>query len=467
MGAWSRLREIYKPSVPEPIEAARWTKVATLWAGVSLALMLFNLTAWLVLRGRADEPGIDLGAADRFILANVPGHLIAIAAALVMRRGHHPRQLLMVMIAASHHTSVTGQWLHGSVTSWQFLFAAALIFGIRLGFDARLGLYTLGVVLLEYGGLVALEMGHVLPSHALFPGNLSMEYRSADAMALSGLSIVVAQLVTFVLASWVALRLRASEHALRELNTTLESRVERQVSQLERAARLRRYLAPQVAEQILASDVDPGSVRERRPLTIMFADLKGFTPMVEKLDPEVLSAVLTRYFDELAQIAFRHGGTIDKFIGDAVMVFFGAPESTGERDQALRCVAMSLEIQRRLVEIAPELMALGSPAPLVARIGIASGVATVGAFGAKHRAEFTAVGAPVNRAARLEPQAPPGGVLIDEETRTLVADQIEATLHGEITLKGFAQPVRAFVATALRVAEPAPARKLDSSRFFR
>jgi class 3 adenylate cyclase len=472
MGVLRRLKELYRPPVPEPIDASRWRKVATAWVGVSILLLVFNLTAWWVMHAR-ENPGIDMRAGDRFIMVNVPGHLIAIAAALVARRApgeRRQRALFMIMISASHLTSVTGQWLQGSVTSWNFLWAAALIFAVRLAFDARIGLFTLAVVVTQFSALVALELGGVLPSHALWPGNQLQEYRSPDAMLFAAASIVLAQVFSWVLASAVAARLRATEHAMRELNATLESRVAKQVAQLERAARLRRYLAPQVAEQILASDVDPGSVRERRPLSVMFADLKGFTPMVEQIDPEILSAVLTRYFDELAQIAFRHGGTIDKFIGDALMVFFGAPEASSERDQALRCVAMSLEIQRRLAEIGPEFVALGAPAPLVARIGIGSGVATVGAFGAKHRAEFTAVGAPVNRAARLEPLAPPGGVLIDEQTHALIADLIEAEPHGEVTLKGFAHAVRTFVVVALRAgfAEPAPEpRKLDSSRFFR
>jgi class 3 adenylate cyclase len=241
-----------------------------------------------------------------------------------------------------------------------------------------------------------------------------------------------------------ARRLRASEHTVRQLNATLEARVVAQVAQLERAARLRRYLAPQVADRILASDVDPGSVHERRAITVLFADLRGFTPLVESVAPSVLSAVLGRYFTEVAEIAFRHGGTIDKFIGDAVMVFFGAPESAGESDQALRCVRMALESQRRMKALGPEFVALGAPAPLELRVGIASGTATVGAFGAAHRSDFTVVGVPVNRAARLEPLAQPGGILIDDETRALLGDRAVLTPHGEVTLKGFTKPVAAF-----------------------
>jgi class 3 adenylate cyclase len=199
-----------------------------------------------------------------------------------------------------------------------------------------------------------------------------------------------------------------------------------------------------VADRLLKSEVDPVSVRERRPITVMFADLKGFTQMVERLEPEVLSTVLSRYFDEVAEVAFRHGGTIDKFIGDAVMVFFGAPESTGAEDQALRCVRMAIEIQSRVAGLQEEFLRAGAGGPLAVRIGVGSGVATVGEFGAAHRREFTVVGAPVNRAARLEPLCAPGKILVDEETARLAGDHIVVASAGEHTLKGFSKPQRAF-----------------------
>jgi class 3 adenylate cyclase len=133
------------------------------------------------------------------------------------------------------------------------------------------------------------------------------------------------------------------------------------------------------------------------------------------------------------------------------MVFFGAPEATGERDQAVRCVAMGLEIQQRVRELGDEFVRLGAGAPLELRVGIGSGTATVGSFGAAHRSDYTVVGAPVNRAARLEPLAPAGSVLVDEETHTLVDGAFDSEPYGEVTLKGFARPARAF-----RVVAPAP-----------
>jgi adenylate cyclase len=250
--------------------------------------------------------------------------------------------------------------------------------------------------------------------------------------------------VMFVSAGYAADRFHASEHALRQLNEELETRVRQQVTALARAARLRRYLAPQVVEEILSAEEDPVEARDRRPITVMFADMRGFTGLVERLAPDALADTLNLYFDEVARVAFRHGGTIDKFIGDAVMVFFGAPRATGAVDQAERCVRMALDVQLRVAELAPAFEKLtGSPAAV--RIGIASGVATVGAFGSSHRTDFTVVGAPVNRAARIEPLAPVGGVLIDEDTRALVEGRFVCERLEDVTLKGFTRPQSVFL----------------------
>ncbi len=255
--------------------------------------------------------------------------------------------------------------------------------------------------------------------------------------------------MTWLIAGWISLRLRTSEHELRLINATLEERVREQVTALERAGRLRRYLSPQVASRLLVADVDPVAVRERREITVLFADLKGFTPMVERLPPDVLAQVLARYFDEVAEIVFAHGGTIDKFIGDAVMAFFGAPEPGQPAEEAVKCVRAALAVQARIAALGEEFVRAGAEQPLSVRIGIGSGLATVGEFGARHRTDYTVVGPPVNRAARLEPLAPAGGVLIDEETARLLGARGRLDAAGEKQLKGFSKPQVTFFVTAV------------------
>ena len=316
-----------------------------------------------------------------------------------------------------------------------------LIGAYRVYFDAAIGRFVLFAICGLEVALIVLQNRGVLSMVPLHAGALATASPTASA-ALALMRLLSASGVVFVLATFTARRIRGSEHALRELNGELEQRVSAQVSLLERTGRLRRYLSPQVVAKIVDSAADPVAVRERRHLTVMFADLRGFTSLVERADPDVLADVLNTYFDEVATIAFSHGGTIDKFIGDAVMVFFGAPEATGDRDQALRCVRMAIEIQARMRTLGPALSERGGVAELSVRIGIASGLATVGAFGTRHRSDFTAVGLPVNRAARLEPLAPPGEILVDEITRTLVGEACNFEELGEVALKGFAAPTR-------------------------
>ena len=446
MRAVGWLRGLALPDVPEPIAESSWRRIARVKLVVFPALALLNVLA-IPLSAYSPVP-IDPAVLRRFVAVNLAGHavVVGLAAWLLWRpRSERAwRSATYVSIVAETWTAVTALWVMGCVTSWNYLWMPILIGFYRLYCDARLGAFAYAVAIALHAGLVALVCAGVLSGAPLSSVNAPAIYAHPSSILYAAGWIFVIYTVAWLVMSHVAVRVRTTEHALRELNGGLERRVAEQVELLVRAGRLRRYLAPQVVERILASEEDPSALRERRPVTVMFCDLKGFTQMVERTDPETLANVLARYFDEVADIAFRHGGTIDKFIGDAVMVFFGAPEQTGEADQARRCVAMALEIQRRIAELADDFIARGAGGPLTLRIGIGSGTAVVGSFGARHRADFTAVGAPVNRAARVEPLAPPGGVLIDQETHDLVAGAFALSAHGEVTLKGFARPVQLF-----------------------
>jgi class 3 adenylate cyclase len=415
---------------------------------LALALGLLNLaTRWLWAR----DAEVNLGAYDVFLAINLPAHALMLASGWWgLRRARDERDHRRATTAGLFFALVTvvpGIWLLGAMSAYlDIVYAAVLIAVVRVGYDAALGAFLCASALVFHGGIFALEAAGVLSANPFF-----VAARHDVTLGAGAMWIFATYVLVWALSGYVANRIRSSEHALRTLNAGLETRVQEQVTALERAHRLRRYVAPQLADEILRSDADVTLRRERRPITVMFADLRGFTPMVELLEPDVLASILNRYFDEVAKIAFSHGGTIDKFIGDAIMVFFGAPEATGERDQAVKCVAMAVEIQRRVHELGGEFMRLGAGAPLEVRIGIASGTATVGSFGASHRADYTIVGAPVNRAARIEPLAPVGEVLVDEATHDLVAGAFETEARGEVVLKGFAKPARTF-----RVAKPRP-----------
>jgi class 3 adenylate cyclase len=445
------IRRILFPDHPEPIAEGDYRRLERGTALVLPPLVVLNVGTRFVL---ANNPDIDLGSYDRFLSLNLPTHAAALALlvwALARPRtlAAHRRvtQVATVLVLL---TSLYGMWLFGStVFNLNVGFFVITIAVVRVVLDARLGLFALLAAAGLHAALFACETAGIVRVHAFLRSGPLLDYYAHREYASAYFSWMLAiYVVTWAWSSYASYRFRASEHALRLLNEDLEGRVRDQLEQLTRAQRLRRYLAPQLAEQLLRADVDPARSRERRAITVMFADLRGFTPMVERLEPDVLANVLNRWFEEASTIAFAHGGTIDKFIGDAVMVFFGAPEALGDREQAVRCVRMSLAIQKRVHELGEEFVRLGAAAPLEARIGVASGPATVGSFGATHRSDFTVVGAPVNRAARLEPLAPPGGVLVDERTRDLIAGAFDVRPGAEARLKGFTQPERTFVVDA-------------------
>ncbi len=216
----------------------------------------------------------------------------------------------------------------------------------------------------------------------------------------------------------------------------------RRASELAQRQHLDRYLPPQVVERMLSGHRDSIEDKRRTTLTIFFSDLKDFTQTAERLPPEKLSTVLNEYLSDMADLAFAHGGTLDKFIGDAVMVLFGAPVDSAREEAALRCVEMAVAMQQRLGQLNQSWLARGLlTEPLQARMGIHTGEATVGSFGSQNRLEYTAIGQAVNLAARLEGKDNPGSVLLSDDTYRLVSSRFVAHARSEVRVKGFAEPV--------------------------
>ncbi|MFL6091102.1 MAG: adenylate/guanylate cyclase domain-containing protein [Aeromicrobium sp.] len=207
---------------------------------------------------------------------------------------------------------------------------------------------------------------------------------------------------------------------------------------------IRRYVPEQVAEAVLSDTPESIERHERRKLTIFFSDLVGFTDLSEELEPEDLAMVLHDYFTEMSAIARHHGGTVDDLVGDAILVFYGAPERTDDHDQALRAVRMAVEMQAAMGPLNQKWEAAGIPETLRVRMGINTGIATVGNFGSQERTKYTALGKQVNIAARIQSQCEPGKVLLSHPTWLLVRDEISCTPKGELTLKGLHKPMVAY-----------------------
>ena len=244
---------------------------------------------------------------------------------------------------------------------------------------------------------------------------------------------------------------------LAEWNRTLEDRVTAQVDDLERLGRLRRFLSPQLAELIVNSDDEAMLQSHRREITVVFCDLRGFTAFSETAEPEEVMAVLAEFHGELGKLIHAFGGTLERFAGDALMMFFNDPFPID--DAPLRAVRMALAMQERVAELIVGWRKRGHD--LALGIGIAVGYATMGRIGFEGRFDYGAVGSVVNLAARLCSEAKGGQILLAPKALAAVEDVVAGELIGELTLKGFHKPVPAFAVTGLRPEVAGEARAAD------
>jgi adenylate cyclase len=207
------------------------------------------------------------------------------------------------------------------------------------------------------------------------------------------------------------------------------------------SVQIAKYISPQVYKSIFSGERDVSVTTERKKLTIFFSDIKDFTATTERLQPEELTALLNEYFTEMTAIALKHGGTVDKYIGDAMLVFFGDPETKGVREDAQACVRMAIEMQQRLGQLSVRWRRAGIERPFQARMGINTGYCNVGNFGSDERMDYTIIGAEANLAARLQAAAAPGGITLSYETYALVSDGVRASPQEPIRMKGISRDV--------------------------
>jgi class 3 adenylate cyclase/PAS domain-containing protein len=210
------------------------------------------------------------------------------------------------------------------------------------------------------------------------------------------------------------------------------------------SSKLSKYLSPQVYESIFSGAQTVEISAKRKKLTVFFSDIAGFTETTDQLEAEELTDVLNQYLTEMSKIALAHGATIDKYIGDAMLLFFGDPETRGMQEDAKACVTMAIVMQRRMRELEHEWRARGFERPFRMRIGISTGFATVGNFGSRDRMDYTIYGNQVNLAARLQSAAEPGGILLAYETNALVQGIVLTEEYPPMTVKGFVRPINVF-----------------------
>lgn len=244
-------------------------------------------------------------------------------------------------------------------------------------------------------------------------------------------------------------QLTAQAGELATWNRTLEQRVATQVEELERAGRLKRFLSPQVAEAIVSQGGESALAVHRRQITVLFCDLRGFTPFAETVEPEEVMTVLRQYHEAVGALIHEFQGTVGHFSGDGLMVFFNDPIPC--EDAAERAVRLAVSMREHMAKLIADWRKLGYD--LGFGVGIALGYATLGQIGFEGRYDYAAIGSVVNLASRLCDEASHGQILFNQRVLGAIEAMVQAESVGELALKGIIRPVAAY--NALGLADPA------------
>jgi class 3 adenylate cyclase len=313
----------------------------------------------------------------------------------------------------------------------------------------------LRAVLVEFSFVLAVALAEILNLIHSFSRNLRLAFDNENG-ALEQVSLgnldtraVVGSNNEFgVMARYTNRMISVLEERTRDL-ATAQIAEEKSKLLVGLSASLSKYLSPQIVQSLLTGEKSTGLVTQRKKLTVFFSDIKDFTKTTENMQPEDLSSLLNSYFTEMSKIALHYGATIDKFIGDAMLMFFGDPESRGVKQDAEACVRMAVAMQQRMHKLQETWRFHGYSNPFHMRIGINTGFCNVGNFGSEDRMDYTIIGGEVNLAARLEVQAEPDGILISAETYALVQDIVEVEERPKLTAKGIEREIIPYAITGI------------------
>ena len=237
--------------------------------------------------------------------------------------------------------------------------------------------------------------------------------------------------------------LKEENEKLMSLNQEAYDSLKEKNTKLEKISnRLAKYLSPQIYKNIFEAETEQTNDYKRKKLTVFFSDIKGFTDLSDSLDPDLLAELINDYLSAMTDIALKHGGTIDKFVGDAILVFFGDPESDGLKKDASKCLSMAIAMQNKVAELDRNWREdRGITEGLKVRMGISTGYCTVGNFGSVQRVDYTVLGSTVNLASRLESICQPNKILVAPETKTLLEKEFKFEAQEAVELKGLNMPV--------------------------
>lgn len=294
------------------------------------------------------------------------------------------------------------------------------------------------------GGLKKMIQDNLALAAGIFLGLLAHQPQWAltGKLEISAASIIGITAYFCLAAYYIFQQIQQANNAANQLHRQLE--VQRM-----RTYNLSRYL-PQAVWEAINQDKGKALATDRKHMTVFFSDIKDFSQLAEELEPEALTDLLNCYLTEMSKIINHYGGTLDKFMGDGMMVFFGDRDSKGAKADAVRCVSMALAMRKKMKELQQVWFNQGIKKPMQIRIGINTGFCTVGTFGTSYHRDYTALGTQVNLASRLESVAQPGEILVAWETWSLIKDVIMCRDKGEVRVKGFSHPVKVYQVINLR-----------------
>ena len=340
--------------------------------------------------------------------------------------GSNRLNLIMLAVDALH----TGVF----ITLCQFSMVPSLVFVLLISFTSII----IGGPLYLFTAMLLGLTGTVLSAAILNP-----QLQIISSPLLTFVSLTGGGLFTVVMATFIYRQGRRLEHA-QQLITAEQTKTEALANNLSK------YLSPQVWQSIFSGNQQVTLETRRKKLTVFFSDIRGFTELAEEMEAEALTDLLNNYLNEMSRIALQYGGTIDKFIGDSVMVFFGDPVSRGAKQDAEAAVSMAIAMRKHMKVLRQQWRSQGITRPLEIRMGLSTGYCTVGNFGADMRMDYTIIGREVNLASRLEGAAEAGEILISHETWSLTKDLVMCRDKGQLNVKGFTRPMQLYEVVGLR-----------------
>lgn len=353
-------------------------------------------------------------------------HLLRLGARWCTKESTRRLNLILLAVDALH----TGVF----ITLCQFSMVPGMVFILLISLTSIIiggPFYLLTALLLALAG------------SAISAALLTPEVQLISSPLLTFVSLLGGGLFTVVIAGSIYRQGRRLEHA-QQLISAEQAKTEKLANNLSK------YLSPQVWQSIFSGDQQVALETRRKKLTVFFSDIHGFTELAEEMEAEALTDLLNSYLTEMSRIALHYGGTIDKFIGDSVMVFFGDPVSRGAKQDAEAAVSMAIAMRKHMKVLRQQWRSQGITRPLEIRMGLSTGYCTVGNFGADVRMDYTIIGREVNLASRLEGAADAGEILISHETWSLTKDLVMCRDKGQMPVKGFSRPVQLYQVVGLR-----------------